>query len=499
MLHVNSSKYRLRRSHPYMWLLHYAVFLSLPPFMKKVITGFIFLFLFGSISAQSSVLFSEGQLRADLDTLHSWVVSSHPKLYSNADSVTTEKKWREVSRRIQDSMSRPAFMKLLAPLLAQYHDGHTFVETDFDSPELNSFKTNGGRFLSYEITIQEYEVWVKKDHDTVVQAKPGSRILSINDKPVSEIVEELYNSISGDHKANRFASVSRLFGFLLWNQYGWSAPYSIKLKESNGVIRGINSSAISVDDYLKHLFPSPLWTMAIHPAESLAVIECKSYTGNMDRIREKLDSFFSIIKQKNIQHVALDLRRNGGGNSAIGNLFLSYLTQKPLVSIKSKSFRISQRLQALPPDFWLKKQFDNALKNWNKEGEFLNTYFDSDNPPVLSNPGLFFNGQFYLLTSARTYSSAHMTAMQVKCSKLGTIIGQPTGEQIDLTGEILNSKLPLTNINVYIPTAMFTASCKWTERMGVQPDHVVAFDPIHVANAVDTELAYLKQLIKTKK
>ncbi|QNA45079.1 S41 family peptidase [Lacibacter sediminis] len=472
--------------------------------MKKAIQVFVFLFSFGSVYAQSngadgSSLFSAEQLRADLDSLHSWVLSSHPKLYSNADSMATEKKWQQVRSELKSSMSRSAFMKILAPLLAQYNDAHTFVETDFESPDLLVFKANGGRFLSYEVTIEGNEVWVKKDIDSLVQVKPGSRILSINDKPIQEIITELYNAMSGDYKANRLASVSRLFGFLLWNQYSWSAPFSIQLKEPDGAVRSIKSSAVSVDDYLKNLFPSPLWTMDIYPDENLAVIECRSYSGNMERIREKLDSFFTIIKQKNIQHVALDLRRNGGGNSAIGTLFLSYLTQKPLISVNSKSFRESKRLHELPADFWLKKQFDNALKTWKRDGEFLTTYFESDSPPALAKPELFFRGQFYLLTSARTYSSAHMTAMQVKCSNLGVIIGQPTGEQIDLTGEILSSKLPNTNILVYIPTARFTASCKWKEKMGVQPDHIVAFDPKHLTHAVDTEIAYLKQLIKTKK
>lgn len=482
-----------------MWLLRYALLLSLPSFMKKIVAIFICLLSVGSVAAQSAkTLFGKQQLLADFDTLHSWLLSSHPKLYANADRITTEKKWQQARTQLSDSMSRPAFMKVLAPLLAQYNDGHTFVETDFESEEINTFKAEAGRFLSYEVTIQSNEIWVKKDLDTLVQAKPGSRIIAINNKPAQEIITELYNAIAGDHKANRLASVSRLFGFLLWNQYGWSAPFSIQLQEPDGTIRSIKSSAVSVNDFLKNLFPSPLWTMEIYPTEKLAVIECRGYTGNMERIREKLDSFFTIIKQKNIQHVALDLRRNGGGNSAIGTLFLSYLTRKPLVSVNSKSFRESNRLHALPSDFWLKKQFDNALKSWKREGEFLTTYFESDNPPQLTKPELFFNGQFYLLTSARTYSSAHMTAMQVKCSGLGEIIGQPTGEQIDLTGEILSSKLPYTNIYVYIPTAMFTSSCRWNETLGVQPDHVVAFDPTHLTENIDTEIAYLKKLISSK-
>jgi hypothetical protein len=498
--HITFMKSRLWQTHPFMWLLRYVLLLSLPSFMKRIIAVFVFLLSFGGLYAQPvKALFSKEQLGADFDTLRSWLLSSHPKLYSNADSAATEIKWREARNELKDSMSRQAFMKVLAPLMAQYNDGHTFVETDFESEELNVFKKGDGRFLSYEVTIQANEIWVKKDHDTLTQAKPGSRIISVNNKPAQEIITALYNSMSGDYKANRLASVSRLFGFLLWNHYGWSAPFSIQLQEPDGTVRSITSFAVSVDDYLKNLFPSPLWTMHLYPEEELAVIECSSYSGNLERIREKLDSFFTVIKQKNIRHLALDLRRNGGGNSMIGTLFLSYLTQKPLLSVNSKSFRESKRLHALPADFWLKKQFDNALQNWNREGEFLTTYFESDNPLQLTKPDLFFKGQFYLLTSARTYSSAHMTAMQVKCSKLGVIIGQPTGEQIDLTGEILSSKLPQTNIFVYIPTAMFTSFCRWNEKQGVQPDHVLAFNPEHLSESIDTEIAYLKQLIRSKK
>ncbi len=160
---IDFQKYRSWRTHPFMWLIRYAVLLSLPAFMKKIIPVFICLFSFNSIYAQSAnPLFSADQLRADLDTLHSWLLSSHPKLYSNADSVTTEKNWQQARNELKGSRSRSAFMKVLAPLLAQYNDGHTFVETDFESPELNAFKAEGGRFLSYEVIIQENELYTSK-------------------------------------------------------------------------------------------------------------------------------------------------------------------------------------------------------------------------------------------------------------------------------------------------------------------------------------------------
>ena len=57
-----------------------------------------------------------------------------------------------------------------------------------------------------------------------------------------------------------------------------------------------------------------------------------------------------------------------------------------------------------------------------------------------------FDGKFYLITSPATYSSAHMTALAVKCYQIGTILGEPTGERINLTGESIGFELPNTKI-----------------------------------------------------
>ena len=41
----------------------------------------------------------------------------------------------------------------------------------------------------------------------------------------------------------------------------------------------------------------------------------------------KIDSVFSKIKNDKVQKLIIDVSNNGGGNSAIGNLIIDYLTE----------------------------------------------------------------------------------------------------------------------------------------------------------------------------
>jgi hypothetical protein len=129
---------------------------------------------------------------------------------------------------------------------------------------------------------------------------------------------------------------------------------------------------------------------------------------------------------------------------------------------------------------------------------YLSTSYNPSAPPLLPKPELLFKGKFYLLTSYRTYSSAHITALQVKCSGIGTIIGQPTGEQVDLTGEIKDFILPNTKLPVWIPMAMYTAACKMERTVGLQPDYPVNPTMSDIRLNRDAAIEFLRKQIRSK-
>ena len=47
-----------------------------------------------------------------------------------------------------------------------------------------------------------------------------------------------------------------------------------------------------------------------------------------DSEKKAIDGIFQDIKKKGVRKLLIDLRRNGGGNSNIGEFILSYLTTK---------------------------------------------------------------------------------------------------------------------------------------------------------------------------
>jgi hypothetical protein len=91
-----------------------------------------------------------------------------------------------------------------------------------------------------------------------------------------------------------------------------------------------------------------------------------------------------------------------------------------------------------------------------------------------------------------------MTALGVKCGELGTIIGQPTGERLDLTGEILAYKAPNSGISIVIPVATYKSGCGDGAQVGVQPDHLVITTIDDIRKGIDPKLEFLKKKLRNE-
>lgn len=61
-----------------------------------------------------------------------------------------------------------------------------------------------------------------------------------------------------------------------------------------------------------------------------------------------------------------------------------------------------------------------------------------------------YNGKIYVLTSNTTMSSANWFAVTFKYNKIGTIVGEPTGNAPNCYGNINNLKLPNSKLYVSI-------------------------------------------------
>src|SRR5690606_6670541 len=139
--------------------------------------------------------------------------------------------------------------------------------------------------------------------------------------------------------------------------------------------------------------------------------------------RTFIDSAFSVIRERKIRKLAFDIRRNGGGSSAIGDYFLSYLTDSSYMDVVSKTICDGELLSRFKAGSWMNKMLVSFRAEGRKDGNLYTKRFTSKAPEEVRNPDNKFKGEFFLLTGPATYSSAHMTAMAVKCYGLGKIVG----------------------------------------------------------------------------
>ncbi len=160
----------------------------------------------------------------------------------------------------------------------------------------------------------------------------------------------------------------------------------------------------------------------IDEQKSLAVLTLTECNYNKTYI-DCVNAMFAEVKQKNIRNVAVDLRGNGGGSSLVGNEFLKYL----------------------PVDSY----FDGGYA-W-RCGFIM---FESKQVKRKNdrNKDLTFEGNVFILTDKRSFSSAKDFAMLIQDNDLGKIVGEPSANAVNGYGDITNFYLRNTGLFVQIST-----------------------------------------------
>jgi hypothetical protein len=270
---------------------------------------------------------------------------------------------------------------------------------------------------------------------------------------------------------------------------------------------------------------------------------------NLDEFRAFLAATFAAIKDKQLDGLIIDLRKNDGGDSSLGDALLDYVNDKPYSPISRKELRFSRQFISTIPrffkDIWVAEPDDQIkqfcfsnpppmVKNLFAQNPCpeLKTYLAQNAPVWMKNylqqyaphwldpahsPGtqteilfqeyndlrqppnpypLRFHGPVCFLIGPVTFSSAVILGNSVQDFHLATLIGEES-HPCNQFGEPYNYTLPNSHLYGCVAAAQYVrANGDAKDPHGIIPDLEVKQTKADTEKGLDTVLEAAKRWVR---
>lgn len=489
----------------------------------------------------------------DFQYLTRLIKDTHPNPYASFAEEEFEKEEKRLITLFQKPMPVEEYRKCLISFLTKMRDGHTMIY----SPGMGQEKRF--RSIKQERKIPLLMHWFENDLNIIdildkrYSHLKGGKVLAINGIQPNNILERLRFLVSADNDYDIKSSAT----FQLLNLSTWeyildvnhierleiiSIPHESKRIETAVILTGSDSElSLQIDDSeeLKRLRPynartkqgllEPFkfsyrkdlnagilqWFQCIDRSTFSKMREAmpghvelpNSLIQSMPDFSKFLREMFSKLREKEAEHLIIDLRWNSGGNSLLGNMLAAYLAGMSDTWDKVDGYiRLSDLYRRTYPSRF--KRYVEAYKKINgKEPEIGGIYplIQLNSHPHFSVPNIpekdKFKGDVYVLISSCTYSSAMMIAWQLADNHSSTtLVGEPTGSNPCTYGDVLSFVLPKTNIKGGV-------SCKYFRRTNASlcgqgalyPDFYVPITYKDFSMGIDTQMVWLEKHLSKKR
>lgn len=419
--------------------------------------------------AQSGQL-SREQAIFDIDALVYALNQVHPDMFSGCNQIDFFQEVNRIKNALSDSLSCIELYKLTAPIVAMLSDGHTNLTLPYN--EL--FKQDTKHFPIIVDILSDKSILCKISMDSIIPC--GSKILNINGRNCKQLIDHMLPFIAGETESFKLSRIDDLFPALHHILFPADTFNIVYLPQNSPKPLVVKSPGLILDK-LKKLHSKLMINNSIEPysftidsQNNVAILDFKQFI-YPQQMKVFADSMFTILNNKRINNLIIDIRENMGGNSSVGDILLKYLSPEPFIQFDRTYIKITAFTQTLLPN-----------KNIKPIIAFYEVPPTEYIKPLTIDNG-HYQGNVYLLTSNKTFSSAGSFSWVFKECKMGKIIGEETGGMNVNYGDVLYYHLPISGLQCSISYKRF-----WQFRAnennihGTIPDvSVPAQDAMHIA------------------
>lgn len=457
----------------------YSEFMINKLFTNLIITTFLFIVI---LFASRPKNITKDLATSDLQFMVNTLENVHPDIYHSLCKDSFSLKLNEEIDKLPEKVTELEFFKICARLTSYFRTGHTRPREN-----LLGAKFILGRAFPYETIVIDDRLFVINNLSLFGLIPVGSEIIEINGKSTIQIIGEWSKLVSYENIAYRNNLITKPINIGIWNDFRsykikYKDPDNRKIKEKD-VNGGIASNMYL---FLKLKIKRPKEFIYTELTTKIGYIGFFGCT-DLKNYRQFYESTFRELRTKDIKHLIIDIRNNGGGYTIIGDELMQYVFLQPFKVVDSTKVKVSKELLATGK---VERKLGEGLK------EIGHIYTITTNPYQLRENPLRFNGKSYLLINGGTFSAGQGFASAYKCYGKGTIIGEETGGFTVNFGDVHIFELPNTRLKIMTSWEQAFSSCGIDNQRGVIPDIEVENTIDDYINHKDRALEYTLDLIK---
>lgn len=476
---------------------------------------------------------SQRKMQNDLDVFYEIREAANSGLYKyrseeNIDSIYG---WAKV--RIKEINTYREFYNLLCKLT----DYEGSLHNNTVLPEKYKENLKNEQYGYFPIPIKWIDgKWRVNSKD--VKIPLGAEILSINQKKIDQIIEDLsrYYTTDGINTTGKRIGINYHFSKYYRMLYGRKKYFTVEYKNyDSNIKKNVKLVSVGFNTYYQKVqkrYSVPFdkvnykdWEaeekysfQVLH--DSIALLTVNSFSmGNKNDPEHLeyltfLDNTFDYIKNKNIGNLIIDVRYNGGGTDPNDLVTYSYLTSRNFQENKQAwiSFDkipfIRYAYTGIPKflrPFGVRKYNKAFQDEFPKEvmGKFYQNA-DSEDHSIRRPKSNAFTGNIYLLISPRTASAGSLFAAMVTGNKNSITVGEETmGGYYGHNGHSqLGYILPKTRLGIFFSVVNLEQGVpkkgNQIYNRGIIPDFTISQSYVDFLKQKDTQLNFVLDLIENQ-
>ena len=412
---------------------------------------------------------------------------SHPYYADKKHVRELKKETKKLYKDFAEIDDIKTFRCGLQALTSHLNDGHSQVASGLSQELIYPI------YIMFDTKDSGYLLAVEDDYKEAL----GKRITMVNGNPISDLMARGQKLISGDNEIFKNSQLSQQLQLKdFWEMCGYYDDEIVLIFEDNTsvTIPASTGKGLGIEQ-LDMVFDSPTVLKEVpfcyEVFDSLSICylqfnmcyDSLNYPQLGQRFDDFVEEMMAEIEDKSIQTLVVDVRNNGGGNSGLCDLLLSYLTDYDKMKNMGCKVRMSELLLKHQPNLsglelndGTKPDFGYMFDYWEIKRE--NPEEAASAHRINHNPEKIFKGNVIFISGRGTFSSAGLLLTLARDNNIGTIIGETSGHRPSHYGDVLRFNLPNTDTNA-------TVSCRYFTRPDKKLNSEIELVPDVVLNLSD--------------